>query len=83
MSNDKIKGVVKKHADKLMAVPGVIGVAEVESEGRPCIIVFVLDKNSESLKHLPQNIEGYLLKIEESGEFQARSTCCYLCRPLN
>ena len=74
MSNDKIKGVVKKHADKLMAMPGVIGVAEGESEGSPCIIVFVVDKNSESLKHLPQNIEGYSLKLEGTSEFQARST---------
>lgn len=74
MSNDKIKGVVKKYADKLMAMPGVIGVAEGESEGRPCIIVFVVDKNSESLKHLPQNIEGYLLKLEGTSEFQARGT---------
>ena len=74
MSNDKIKGVLKKHADKLMAVPGVIGVAEGESEGRPCIIVFVMDKNSESLKHLPHDIEGYMLKLEGTSEFEARST---------
>ena len=74
MSKSNIKDAVKKHADKLMAIPGVIGVAEGESDGKPCVIVFVVDIHSELLKQLPRNIEGYLLKIEESGEFQACST---------
>jgi len=74
MSNVKIKEVLKRHADKLMAVPGVVGVAEGESHGKPCIIVFVVDSNSEALKLLPENIEGYLLNIEESGEFRALGT---------
>jgi len=74
MTNVKIREVLKRHTDELMAVPGVVGVAEGESHGKPCIRVFVVDSHSEALKHLPENIEGYLLNIEESGEFRALGT---------
>ena len=74
MSNVKIREVLKRHTDELMAVPGVVGIAEGESHGKPCIRVFVVDSHSEALKHLPENIEGYLLNIEESGEFRALGT---------
>ena len=71
MSNKKIKEVLRSYAHKLMAVPGVVGVGEGESEGKPCIMVFVIDGKAKPLKDLPQSLEGYLLKIEESGQFQA------------
>ncbi len=74
MPDVKIKEVLKRHADKLMAVPGVVGVAEGKSHGKPCIRVFVVDSNYEALKLLPENLEGYLLNIEESGEFRALGT---------
>ena len=74
MPNRKIKEVLTSHAHKLMAVPGVVGVGEGESEGKPCIMVFVIDGKAKSLRDLPQSLEGFLLKIEESGQFQARIT---------
>ncbi len=73
MPKGNIQDVLKRHTEELMAVSGVVGVAEGKSHGRPCIRVFVVDKDSESLKHLPQNIEGYLLKLEGTSKFQARS----------
>ena len=74
MSNGKIREVLKRHADELMAVPGVLGIAEGESHGSPCIKVFVVDKNSELLRQFPESIEGYLLEVEQSGEFRALGT---------
>jgi len=71
MPDVTIKEVLKRYTDKLMAVPGVVGVGEGESHGKPCIRIFVVDSNSEALKILPENLEGYLLNIEESGEFRA------------
>ena len=44
MPDVKIKEVLKRHTDELMSVPGVVGVAEGEFQGRPCIKVFVMDK---------------------------------------
>lgn len=74
MPDATIREVLKRHTDKLMAVPGVVGIGEGESHGKPCIRVFVVDRNSEALKLLPEDLEGYLLDIEESGEFRALDT---------
>ena len=71
MSKNNISVVLKKNVDKLMAVPGVVGVAEGECEGKPCIKVFVVERNCELLSQIPSNIEGYPLKVEESGKFHA------------
>ena len=71
MPRRNIKEVLKKHTAELMEIPGVAGVAEGESQGKPCIRVFVLDRNSEFLRRIPSTLEGYPVKIEESGEFRA------------
>jgi hypothetical protein len=73
MPRKSIREVLKSHTDELMAVPGVMGVAEGESQGRPCIRVFVVDKNSDFLRELPDTIDGYRLLVVESGNFQALS----------
>ena len=74
MPRRSIREVLKSHTDELMAVPGVVGVAEGESQGRPCIRVFVVDRNSELLKGLPGTLDGYRLLVEESGKFRALGT---------
>ena len=74
MSTEKIREVLKRHTDELMSVRGVVGVAEGEFQGRPCIKVFVMDKTQELLRQIPETIEGFLLQIEESGEFRALGT---------
>ena len=71
MPKGNIKELLKRHAAELMEVPGVTGVAEGESQGKPCIRVFVLDKNYEILRRIPNTIEGYPVQVEESGEFRA------------
>ena len=71
MTNVNIKEVLKRHTDKLMAVPGVVGVGEGRTQGKQCISIFVVDGRSESLKLLPDNLDGYPVIIEESGEFRA------------
>jgi len=63
--------VLKSHTDELMAIPGVVGVAEGESHGRPCIRVFVTDQSSKYLIKLPDVIDGYRLLVVESGNFKA------------
>ena len=71
MSSGKIRDVLKRHTDELMAVPGVVGIAEGLSQGRPCIKVFVVDKNSGVVRQIPESIEGCLIQVEESNEFRA------------
>ncbi len=71
MSDEKIKEVLKRHSDELMGVPSVVGVAEGKSQGRPCIKVFVTGEPNQLLRKIPERIEGFLVRIEESGEFRA------------
>ena len=71
MPRRNITEVLKEHTTELMEIPGVAGVGEGRLRGQPCIRVFVLDKNSESLRRIPSTIEGYPVQVEESGEFRA------------
>ena len=74
MPKKEIREVLKDHTDELMAVAGVVGVAEGKSEGKPCIRVFIADNRPKIQKQLPSCIEGYRLLIEKSGEFRALGT---------
>jgi len=69
-----IKGVLKRHTAELMEVPGVVGVAQGESQGRLCVRVFVVERNPEFLRRIPSALEGYPVQVEESGEFRALGT---------
>ena len=71
MPRRNIKEVLERYTDQLMAVRGVVGVAEGKSMGRPCIKVLVVDRKSKFLKEIPGTLDGYRVRVEESGEFRA------------
>jgi len=72
MSTEDIKRVMDAHVDELMAIPGVVGVAiGALEDGKPCILVLVAKKTSENRATIPPEIEGYPVKIEETGEIRA------------
>lgn len=64
--------VLAKHTDSLMKIEGVTGVGEGSKDGKPCIMVFI-DHTTEKLrKTIPSVIEGYAVKLEETGAIKAR-----------
>jgi hypothetical protein len=71
MTAKNIKEVLKKHVDEIMNIPGVAGVGEGESQGKPCIRVFLLGGSPESLKKIPAVIGGYPVIVEHIDEFRA------------
>ena len=72
MPTEDVKRVMDAHVDELMAIPEVVGVAVGALEdGKPCILVLVVQKTAENRKLIPREIEGYPVKIEESGEIRA------------
>ena len=71
MADETINDIIKRHTSELMAIPDVLGVAEGRDKDTPCILVFVANKNPELSKRLPESLGGYLIKIEESDQFQA------------
>ena len=74
MPGNIIREMLKRHTDELMAVPGVVGVGEGKSRGRPCITVFVVARTPDLLRQIPDTIEGYPVQIEESGELHKLNT---------
>tara|TARA_B100000315_G_scaffold259575_1_gene316138 strand:+ start:2684 stop:2914 length:231 start_codon:yes stop_codon:yes gene_type:complete len=66
-----IESVLREHTPGLMSLPGVMGTAQGERAGRPCIRVFVVEKTAELLKQIPSAIDGYQVAVDETGEFSA------------
>jgi hypothetical protein len=71
MELDTIESVFREHQNRLLSLDCVVGVAIGECNGRPCIKVYVSQKDSARLKKIPAVLEGYPVSIENSGEFQA------------
>ena len=66
-----IEKVLEEHTDALMAIPGVVGTAQGQCAGQPCIKVFVAKKTPDLLKQIPPELDGYPVAVEETGEIRA------------
>jgi len=71
MSAKTIQEVLKEHTDELMSLPGVVGTGQGLCDGRPCIKVFVIKKTQELEEKISGKLEGYPVRIEETGEIRA------------
>lgn len=68
MPSREITQVMDAHVDELMAISGVVGVAiGALDDGTPCILVLVVKSSAGIRKSVPREIEGYPVKIVESG----------------
>ncbi len=63
--------VLREHTDGLMALPGVVGTAQGECAGQPCIRVLVVQQTDELSAQIPSDIEGYPVAIDVTGEIKA------------
>ena len=64
--------VLADHTPEWMAFPGVAGTAESQlADGRPCILVIVVRLTPELRKRIPETVEGWPVRIEETGEIRA------------
>jgi hypothetical protein len=71
MPTKTIEQVQEAHTDRLMSIPGVVGTALGEADGKPCIKVLVSQKTAEIEKGVPKELEGYPVVVEVTGEFRA------------
>lgn len=71
MPPTSIQQILAAHTAAWMALPGVVGTAIGESEGRPCIKVFVKEKTPELAAQIPDSVEGHPVVVEQTGEFRA------------
>lgn len=63
--------VLREHRETLMALPGVVGSAVGSCDGNPCIQVYVAQRAPELADRIPKSLQGYPVKVIESGHFRA------------
>lgn len=66
-----IEGAQVELADRLMSRPGVVGVGVSESEGAPCLKVYLAVTTDELTAEIPTSFRGYPVVVEESEEIRA------------
>jgi DhnA family fructose-bisphosphate aldolase class Ia len=71
MPEKTIEAVLKEHTERLMSHPGVVGTAQGECAGKPCIKVYVVKKTPDLMKQIPSDIDGYAVVIQETGDIRA------------
>lgn len=69
MHKPSLSDVVAAESHRLLALPGVVGVAEGSDHGTPCIVVYVAPDDSPTL---PSKLEGHTVVVRPSGPIKAR-----------
>lgn len=63
--------VVRHYAEPLMALPGVVAVAEGRCDGRPCVVVLVARRTAAVVAGIPHLLDGLPTRIVETGTPEA------------
>jgi hypothetical protein len=71
MGQKPIEEVLKRHSNRLMSIPGVLGTAQSLCEERPCIKVYVIKKTSELEQTIPRILGGYPVVLQETEKIRA------------
>ena len=66
-----IADVLCEHTNSWMALPGVVGTAQGEQDGKPCIMVLVVELTDDLRAQIPNELDGYTIVISETGEIRA------------
>ncbi len=67
----EIVDVKERHETQLMGLEGVVGVGIGGKKRKPNIVVYVKKMSPKLVQTIPKEIEGFEVRIEESGEFVA------------
>ena len=67
-----ITQVLQRHTARLMSVSGVVGTAQGDCAGRPCILVLVERMTPALRQAIPDELEGVPVEIRETGRIEAR-----------
>lgn len=71
MPTKAIDQVLKEHTKTLMSIPGVVGTGQGLCDDKPCIKVFVIEKTLEIERRIPDMLNGYPVRVEETGPIKA------------
>jgi hypothetical protein len=71
MAAPDLAEVVRRHTERLMALAGVVGVAEGRADGRPCVVVLVESRPAAAAAGIPHLLDGFPTRIVETGTPEA------------
>jgi hypothetical protein len=71
MPDKPIEEVLKEHSTAIMSIPGVVGTGQSLCDDKPCVKVYVIQETPELDQKIPRMLEGYPVRIEETGEIRA------------
>ena len=66
--------VLQRHTARLMSLPGVVGTAEGQCAGKPCILVLVERLTPALRQAIPSELEGVRMETRETGRIEARDS---------
>jgi hypothetical protein len=69
-----ITSAIQRHSAELLEIPGVVGVAEGVSNGKPVVQILVARRTSALEARLPRTLEGHPVVIIETGEIRAQDS---------
>lgn len=72
MTSRPIEEVLRANTPGWMAIPGVVGTGIGLCDAGPCLKVFAAERTPEIRERIPDSVEGYAVRVEVTGEFQAR-----------
>jgi hypothetical protein len=72
MADKTIQQVQEEHTDEWMALPGVVGTALGQCQGKPCILVFTATDTEQVRRKIPPTVDGYPVVVQYTGEIHAR-----------
>ena len=72
MTDKTIQQVQEEHTDEWMALPGVVGTALGQCQGKPCILVLTASNTEQVRQRIPSTVEGYPVLVQHIGEVRAR-----------
>jgi hypothetical protein len=71
LSRPTVTQVLERHTASLMSVVGVVGTAEGECAGQPCILVLVERATPALRQAIPSQLDGIPVEVRETGRIEA------------
>ncbi|HZA93284.1 MAG TPA: hypothetical protein VE420_11710 [Gemmatimonadales bacterium] len=71
MPSPTLNTILERHTPRLMSLPGVVGTAEGQCAGKPCILVLVEQLTLGLRQAIPSELEGIPVEIRETGRIEA------------
>jgi hypothetical protein len=67
-----ISAVIQRHAEELLEISGVMGVAEGARGGHRVVQILVERRTPELMAKLPRTLDGYPVVVVQSGELRSQ-----------